>query len=78
MTEEGEQSFQIRAFTAGLEEALYARLDTLTVYLKRYAHLFVKYGHEGEIVPTFHFSKTTDLDSTSDLIPILHRHAPNL
>ena len=78
MTEEGEQSFQIRAFTAGLEEALDVGLDALAVYLKRYTHLFVEDGREGEIVPTFHISKTMDLDSASDPIPIPHHHAPNL
>ena len=52
------------------------RPDALTVYLKCYAHLFVEDGREGEIVPTLHISKTMDLDSASDPIPIPHRHAP--
>jgi hypothetical protein len=46
------------------------------VYLKHYAHLFVEDGQEGEVVPTFHISKTTDLDSASDPIPIPHCYAP--
>ena len=50
--------------------------DTLIVYLKLYAHLFVKDVREGHIIPTFHISKTMDLNSTSDPIPIPHRHAP--
>ena len=53
--------------------------DVLAVYVKRYAHLFVKYGgQECDVVPTFHISKTTNLNSASDPIPIPHRHAPNL
>ena len=53
--------------------------DVLAVYVKRYAHLFVKYGgQECDVVPTFHISKTMDLDSTSDLVPIPHHDAPNL
>ena len=47
--------------------------DTLARYLKRYAHLFVKDGQEGEPVPTFHISKTMDLDSALDPIPIPRR-----
>jgi hypothetical protein len=46
------------------------------VYLKCYTHLFVEDGREGEVVPTFHISNTTDLDSTSDPIPITHRDTP--
>jgi hypothetical protein len=42
--EEGEQSLQIRAFATGLEEAVEAGPDALAVYLKRYAHLFIKDG----------------------------------
>jgi hypothetical protein len=53
-----------------------AEPDALTVYMKRYAHLFIEDGREGEIVPTFHISKTMNLDSASDPIPIPHRHAP--
>ena len=69
--EEGEQSLQIRAFTAGLEEAVDTGPDALLKYLKRYAHIFVEDGQEGEPVPTFHISKTMDLDSASDPIPIV-------
>lgn len=55
------------------------RPDALPAYLKRYTHLFVEDGGEkGEVVPTFHISKTTDLDSTLDPIPIPHCHTPNL
>ena len=50
--------------------------NTLAVYLKCYAHLFVEEGREGEIVPTFHISKTLDLDSALDSIPIPHHHTP--
>jgi hypothetical protein len=52
--------------------------DALVVYLKHYAHLIVEDGREGEIIPTFHISKTMDLDSASDPIPISHHHSPNL
>jgi hypothetical protein len=48
------------------------------VYLKHYAHLFITDGREGEVVPTFHISKTSDLNSASDPIPIPHCDAPNL
>jgi hypothetical protein len=51
------------------------RPDALAVYLKRYAHLFIEDGQEGEIIPTFHIGKTTDLDYASDPIPIPHHHA---
>ena len=77
-TKEGEQSLQIHAFTAGLEEAMDAGPNILAVYLKGYTHLFIEDGREGEVVPTFHISKTTDLDSASDPVPIPHRDAPNL
>jgi hypothetical protein len=40
------------------------------IYLKHYTHLFVEDGREGEVVPTFHISKTTYQDYTSDSIPI--------
>jgi hypothetical protein len=49
--------------------------DTLARYLKRYAHLFIEDGWEGEPVPTFYISKTTDLDPASDPIPIPRRPA---
>jgi hypothetical protein len=52
------------------------RPDALAVYLKCYAHLFVEDGQEGEIILTFHISKTMDLDSALDPIPIPHHHAP--
>jgi len=39
-TEGGEQSLQIRAFAAGLGEAVDTGPDTLARYLKHYAHLF--------------------------------------
>jgi len=70
-TEEGEQSLQIRAFIAGLEEAVDAELDVLVVYLKCYTHLFIGDGQEGEVIPTFHISKTIDLDFASNLIPTM-------
>ena len=50
--------------------------DIVAVYLKRYTHLFIKDGREGEDVPTFHISKTMDLDSASGPIPIPHSDAP--
>jgi hypothetical protein len=45
--------------------------DVLAVYLKHYAHLFIKDGREGEVIPTFHISKTTDLNSALDPVPIV-------
>jgi hypothetical protein len=65
-TEKGEQSLRICAFAARLEEDVDAGPDPLRRYLRRYAHLFVEDGREGEPVPTFHTSKTTDLDSASN------------
>jgi hypothetical protein len=40
-----------------LEEAVEAGPDALAVYLKRYAHLFIKDGGEGEVIPTFYIAK---------------------
>jgi hypothetical protein len=71
--EEGEQSLQIHTFAAGLE-AVDAGPSTLTRHLKRYAHLFIEDGQEGEPIATFHISKTTDLDLVSG--PILIPHHP--
>ena len=76
LTEGGEQSLQIRAFAAELGEATDTGPDTLARYLKRYAHLFVEDGREGEPVPTFYISKTTDFNSASD--PILIPRHPGL
>ena len=44
-------------------------------HLKRYAHLFVEDGPEGEHVSTFHINKTMDLTLASGLIPTPHRSA---
>jgi hypothetical protein len=74
-TKEGEQPHQIRAFAARLEEDVDAGPDALRRYLKRYAHLFVEDGREGEPVPTFYISKTMDLDSASNPTPISRRSA---
>ena len=49
--------------------------STLTRHLKRYTHLFIEDGREGEPIATFHISKTTDLAPALDPIPIPHRPA---
>jgi hypothetical protein len=43
-TEEEEQFLQIPTFATGLEEAVDVGPDVLMVYLKCYAHLFIKDG----------------------------------
>ena len=68
-----EESLQIRAFAAGLEEAMDRGPGTLIRYLKHCVHLFIEDGREGESMPTFYINKPTDLDSALDPIPIPHR-----
>jgi hypothetical protein len=58
-----------------LEEAVDTGPEALVAYLKHYTHIFVEDGREGEVVPTFHISKTTDQDYASDLIPIPQHRA---
>jgi hypothetical protein len=58
-----------------LEEAMDTGPEALAVYLKHYTHIFIEDGREGEVVPTFHISKTMDQDYASDSIPTLQHRA---